>query len=228
MSSATSQTPANMKPTKETYEVLQLAYDLFNKTLFGGTLPDALITLQRRKGSFGFFAGDRFQHADGRKADEIALNPSSFSGRSHRDVLATLVHEMVHLWQHHHGTPGRGRYHNREWAAKMAEIGLQPTDDGTPEGKPTGESVSHVVIDGGPFDVFARAFLGKGYAINWKEAPPKPPGTDDAGGEVRKDEPEKSGKRLRYSCPDCGLNAWAKHDARLMCGDHQVLMIVSA
>jgi hypothetical protein len=227
MSSAPAQTSSPIKPTNETYEALQLAYDVFNKSLFGDTLPDALITLQRRKGSYGFFAGARFQHEDGRKADEIALNPSAFPDRSQRDVLATLAHEMVHLWQHHHGTPGRGRYHNREWAAKMVEIGLQPTDDGTPEGKPTGEAVSHVIIEGGRFDVYARAYLSKGYAINWREAPLKPPGSSDTGGDVRKDEPEKSGKRLRYSCPECGLNAWARHDARLICGDHQVLMIAT-
>lgn len=228
MSSAPSQTATTIKPTKETYEVLQLAYDVFNRALFGSALPDALITLQRRKGSFGFFAGGRFQNEDGRKADEIALNPSAFLDRSHRDVLATLVHEMVHLWQHHQGTPGRGRYHNREWAAKMAEIGLQPTDDGTPEGKPTGESVSHIIIDGGPFDRFARAFLGKGYAISWKEVPLKALSSSNEAADVQTDEPPKSGKRVRYSCPNCGLNAWAKHEARLMCGDHQVMMIPAA
>jgi len=30
---------------------------------------------------------------------------------------------MVHDWQKEFGKPGRGRYHNREWAEKMKEIG---------------------------------------------------------------------------------------------------------
>lgn len=216
-----------IKPTKETYEGLQSAYEHFNKTLFGGALPNALITLQRRKGSFGFFAGARFRHEDGRMADEIALNPSAFLDRPYREVLATLVHEMVHLWQHHFGSPGRGRYHNCEWADKMREVGLHPTDDGSPEGKPIGESVTHLIEEGGRFDAATAALLRKGFAIVWKEAPSRLSGATDTGGDVRKDEPEKSGKRLRYSCPECGLNAWAKHDARLMCGDHQVLMIAN-
>ena len=46
--------PIPIKPTKETYDRLQQAYEHFNKALFGGTLPNALITLQRRKGTFGY------------------------------------------------------------------------------------------------------------------------------------------------------------------------------
>lgn len=71
-----------IKPTKETYERLQQAHEYFNKALFGGTLPNALITFQRRKGSFGYFAGGRFQNDTGQQADEIALNPMHFASRS--------------------------------------------------------------------------------------------------------------------------------------------------
>ena len=50
--------------------------------------------------------------------DEIALNPRYFQCARSTEVLATLAHEMAHLWQHHHGKPGRGRYHNQEWAER--------------------------------------------------------------------------------------------------------------
>ncbi len=117
--------PDIMKPTKETYDRFQQAYEHFNKALFENALPNALITLQRRKGTFGYFAGARFSDVNGRPADEIALNPAHFASRALPEILSTLMHEMVHLWQHHHGTPGRGRYHNREWAEKMKAVGLQ-------------------------------------------------------------------------------------------------------
>lgn len=139
-----------LKPTRETYDRFQQAYEHFNKALFDNALPNALITLQRRKGSFGYFGGDKFSNADGKNADEIALNPLAFAERPVIDILATLVHEMVHLWQHHFGAPGRGRYHNREWAEKMKAVGLLPTDTGAEGGKETGESVSHVIVAGGP------------------------------------------------------------------------------
>lgn len=211
--------PASVRPTRETYERLQQAYDHFNKTLFDGTLPNALITLQRRKKTFGYFAGARFAREDGRKADEIALNPASFHERSVNEILATLVHDMVHLWQHHCGTPGRGRYHNREWAAKMKAIGLQPTIDGAEGGKETGESVGHFIVPGGPFETALNRLLAKDFALVWKELPAA---ADDGKGEAAP--APKSGKRVRYACPQCDLKAWARHDARLVCGADMTAM----
>lgn len=189
-------------------------------------LPNALITLQRRKGTYGYFAGARFRHEDGRTADEIALNPATFTNRPYKEVLATLVHEMVHLWQHHKGEPGRGRYHNREWADRMKEVGLQPTDNGAEGGKETGESVSHLIVQGAPFDDAADRLLGKGFAIIWKEAPATHQ-TAKGEGAAEPEAVQKSGKRVRYCCPDCDLKAWAKHDARLMCADDKALMVAS-
>lgn len=219
--------PHQIKPTKETYDRLQQAYEHFNKALFGSVLPNALITLQRRKGTFGYFAGARFRHEDGREADEIALNPATFIERPLKDILGTLVHEMVHLWQHHQGQPGRGRYHNREWAAKMKEVGLQPTDNGAEDGKETGEAVGHLIIAAGPFDQAASKLIAKEFAIAWKEAPTAHhPTTGD--GAAEPETLQKSGKRVRYCCPSCDLKAWAKHDARLMCADDKELLVASA
>jgi predicted SprT family Zn-dependent metalloprotease len=212
-----------IKPTKETYERLQQAHEHFNKALFGGTLPNALITFQRRKGSFGYFAGARFQNDTGQQADEIALNPMHFASRSQKDILGTLVHEMAHQWQRHWGQPGRGRYHKREWAEKMKAIGLQPSDTGVEGGKETGETLGHYIISGGPFDVAAARLLGKGFALTWKDAPEL---SDQATGEsAAEPATPKSGKRVRYCCPDCDLKAWAKHDVRLLCGTDNVLML---
>src|SRR4051794_2203132 len=127
----------NVKPTRETYDPLQLAYENLSRALFDNVLPNCLITLQRSKKSFGYFCGDRFGRADGTVTDEIALNPSYFRDRPQEAVLSTLAHEMVHLWQHHFGKPGRGRYHNAEWAEKMKSIGLQPTSTGKDGGAET-------------------------------------------------------------------------------------------
>lgn len=220
------QTSLHGKPTKDTYDRLQQAYEHFNRALFHGMLPNALITLQRRKGSYGYFAGDRFTSTDGRTADEIALNPQGFADQRVIDVMATLVHEMVHLWQHHFGTPGRGRYHNREWAEKMKAIGLQPTDGAAAGGKETGDRIGHVINPGGRFENAANKLLARDFAIVWKEPALSVRHADP--GEGAAPPSEKSGKRLRYCCPECDLKAWAKHDARLICGDHMVPMTATA
>ncbi|SPE34073.1 hypothetical protein SBA3_2090010 [Candidatus Sulfopaludibacter sp. SbA3] len=33
---------------------------------------------------------------------------------------------MAHVWQQTHGKPPTRSYHDRQWAAKMKEIGLHP------------------------------------------------------------------------------------------------------
>lgn len=46
--------------TQTEYSAFQTAYDFFNAELFSGTLPAVLITLQRRGGSRGYFAPEKF------------------------------------------------------------------------------------------------------------------------------------------------------------------------
>ena len=210
-------------PTPETYDALQRAYEFFNDRLFEGRLPDCVITLRRHGRSYGYFSGDRFGADQGELCDEIALNPLHFSERSLRETLSTLVHEMVHLWQHHFGKPGRGKYHNREWADRMKSLGLQPSNTGAPGGKETGDTMSHYIVPAGPFDVAAQQLQRQRFSLRWSERPAdakaSPKGPDGSEGEK-----EKSGTRQKYTCPICGLNAWAKHDVRLLCGEHKVLM----
>ena len=132
----------NAKPTKQAYTELQTAYDFFNRKLFSGKLPPCLITMQRKNRTLGYFSGNRWADRTGAVTDEIAMNPMHFSGRSVEDVLSTLAHEMAHLWQHHCGTSSRNGYHNREWGAKMDEIGLCPSQMGAyrPDGQ--GQAIS--------------------------------------------------------------------------------------
>lgn len=61
------------------------------------------------------------------------MNPDYFGGRSLADTLSTLVHEMVHVWQHYAPVKKcRGGYHDRVWGAKMEEVGLMPSNTGLP------------------------------------------------------------------------------------------------
>ena len=91
--------------------------------LFGGLLPNVLVTLQRHAKSRGYFSPERFR---GRVKEAIAhafaLNPDGFTDRTDEEILSTLVHEMVHVWQQTFGKPPRRAYHDRQWAAKRKEV----------------------------------------------------------------------------------------------------------
>jgi hypothetical protein len=196
-------------PTRQEYQSFADAFDYFNRGLFGGALPPCYITLQRKANAKGYYSHQVFGRRSGNgKTDEIALNPAQFVGRTDAEVLSTLVHEMVHEWQAHHGSPSRGRYHNREWADKMEEVGLMPSNTGGAGGRRTGQRMSHYIMPGDLFDRACQSLLGGGFQLNWQACDPATNG--------RAPGPDPS--KVKYTCPACAQNAWAKSGASLLCG----------
>jgi predicted SprT family Zn-dependent metalloprotease len=197
-------------PTRQTYDELDAAFAYFNKELFGDRLPPCLITVRNHRGEYGYFCGERFSSRGGTEiTDEIALNPKHFVTRTLEQILSTLVHEMVHLEQHHFGKPSRNCYHNKQWASFMDRVGLTPSSTGEPGGKRTGQKVSHYIVPEGPF-ACAFATHGPFGDLYFDRAQ----GRDGA---RRRD-------KTKYTCSGCGLNAWAKPDVRIACCECGVVM----
>jgi predicted SprT family Zn-dependent metalloprotease len=203
------------KPTEE-YAAYQKAYDYFNTHLFAGRLPPCLITFQRQRRTRGYFWKHGFAARTNYtlRTDEIALNPDTFAGRTDKEILSTLVHEMCHLWQAHEGKPSRGRYHNRQWAREMLWLGLRPISLDNP-GKMTGQSVTHAIVPGGRFDESSDQLLATGFRLRWQSAVALAPDRNDA---VTVKVIEQKRNKTKYTCPECEQNAWAKPAARLICG----------
>ena len=154
------------KPTIQMYTFIQNAYDFFNERLFNSELPACLLTLQREKNAMGYFSEERWEQGEGkRKIHEIALNPSFFITHKPLELMQTIVHEMVHLWQYEFGKPSHRTYHNKEWADKMESIGLMPSNTGLPGGKRTGQAMSDYPIKNGAFYFQCIAFAQLGYKL---------------------------------------------------------------
>ncbi|MBC7683660.1 MAG: SprT-like domain-containing protein [Bdellovibrionales bacterium] len=193
--------------TTAEYGAFQKAYDFFNTHLYGGSLPHVLVTLQRHAKAKGYFSPERFiGRTEDTAAHELALNPDSFNERDDEAILSTLAHEMAHVWQQTHGTPPRRSYHDRQWAEKMKEIGLQPTATGEPGGKETGQSVTHYIILGGLYAQAYAKLKAQGFELHWQSVP----------GQKAK---AKAASKTKFTCPTCGQNSWAKPAAALICGD---------
>jgi len=193
-----------MKPM-ENYDVLNAAFNFFNRELFNNKLSDCLIVIHRKRSAYGYFWAEQFTG----KVHEIALNPDHIRTRKPRDTFSTLVHEMVHQLQQEHGKPPKGAYHNKQWASMMKDIGLQP-DDG--EGNETGRSVSHRIVKDGRFDIAFAAFSKK-YETDLLGSMPN----------VKKEKSKTS--KFKFVCPVCEQNAWAKETAALVCGDCEQNML---
>jgi hypothetical protein len=199
------------------YGSWQEAYDHFNHELFDGTLPDVMIVLQRRAHSGGHFAPNRYA---GRGVNftkhELSLNPDGFKGKSDEFICSILNHEMSHVWQEHCGVKRRKRYsyHDKEWAAKMKSIGLQPSNTGMVGGKETGVQMAHYIIDDGPFQIAFQKLAATGWRPNLESAAvPGPSG-----------KPNKS--KTLFTCQHCNWNVWGKPDTEVVC-KHCALAVVA-
>lgn len=240
----------NIAPTVGFYADLQRAFDFFNETLFDGKLPPCLITLRSSNHAYGYHHTKRFVSPNGEFLDELGLHPGFFTVRPVEEVLATLVHEMVHHWQGHFGSKTRSNPHNKEWGQKMKHIGLIPSNTELPGGKTTGRTMSHYIEPKGRFIEVCRELVNSGFKLQWldRHAP-----RNEANFEVRKQKlkeaglevevspapstelpiqpngeslvvpppPKKEVTRVRYVCEKCNVKAWAQPETSILCGTCQ-------
>lgn len=193
-------------PTPAQFGAYSGMFDYFNERLFGGSLPPVLLNFSRLNRTYGFFAPERWTGPGKDRAHEISLNPAHLKTRKPDDVASTLVHEMVHLWQHAHGQPSRSGYHNRQWAEKMLEVGLVPSDTGEPGGKQTGQHMTHFIDPKGAF-VRAWSSMPGELSLPWAGLP-----------EPERKRITRSRYKFVYECPDGHGKVWGKPGLSLVCG----------
>lgn len=197
-------------PSLQMIHELELAYNWFNGKLFEGKLKPCILLMHRKKGARGYFWANRWKVGD--KDDspeyhEVALNPDDLKGRPTKLVLSTLVHEQVHLWRQEFGTqPQPKTHHDKEWAAKMEDIGLMPSRTGEPGGKKTGRRVTHYVIDKAGFDLSCDELLASGFTlscVSWPQMKPAKPKVPKA----------------TFQCPGCEAKVRGKEEVKVLCGE---------
>lgn len=230
----------NQPPAFDLAQEFRTAFHFFNEHLFDNSLPEVVITTQRHgTHTLGFFASESYKARSFDPEEErslppeftvheIAMMPDMMEDRSDEEILSTLVHEMCHLWQQEFGKPSRNGYHNREWVEKMLKVGLHPSkyeklDERNDaywkkhekelcpgEGPQTGQQMSHFIIPGGQFDRQAKALLETGFKLSLQQ--------------FKKLVVTKPKSKIKYTCPECNQNAWAKPGARIACADCKVIM----
>ena len=194
-----------MKPTQAQFAAYQKVFDYFNQRLFDNSLPDCMLSFsRRRRSSHTLFTPGQWREKTGSATPEISLNLKQLREDDPIEVMATLVRQMVHLWQERYGQPSRNGYFNRQWAEKMETIGLIPTATGMPGGRRTGQGVKHYIIAKGQF---AQAFLEMPATYLW---PFRPEGFD--GGKN-----EGCSLKVLYQCAGCRTKVWGKSGIGIVC-----------
>lgn len=215
-----------MKPTIENSKALQTAFEFFNAECFDGVLKSPMVIFSRNKNILkGYFSPDRWINDEGEKVHEIAINANIMAiGIS--EMLATLVHEMCHQWRWDcYDSKPRMGYHDAEWAAKMKLCGLQPM---SPDGKETGQSVTHGIMKGGVFEELLMEYPEEAI-FPWRAEELDISGGGGGGEPIIEpvEQPKKSGKRVKYICPACGMKLWGKAGLNVLCGEDGEQLISS-
>lgn len=217
-----------MKPTEEFYNFWTYLYSFYNQHLFNSELVDVMITVTRKKNTMGYFSPKRWENNSDEEnkqiVGELAMNPSFFKGYNVVEIMQTLVHEMCHVWQFQFGKVTKqmyNGYHNKQWANKMIEIGLYPSDTGKEGGKMLGYKMNDYVIENGLFQKttsilqtltdFKSLWVDVNPIKNFSVANVI---TLEDGEEIKEPKPKTKGKN-KYSC-GC-TNIWGAMDIDIIC-----------
>ena len=191
------------------------AFDVLNAEFFEGALSRPVITVAPTPGSYGHFTPWKsWEGAGGERFCEINFGAEDVA-RPLPEVMATLLHEMVHQWCWQEGirdTSRGGTYHTKNFKREAERRGLQIRHDKrigwsvTEPGRPLLQLVATGALDAAAGELHR---LGGGRA-------------DPGDGSDR-----KASSTRKYQCPSCRMSVRATREVRIMCMDCEEQMEVA-
>lgn len=198
---------------------LEEAFDVLNQRFFESALSRPAITIQSTPGSHGHFTPYDAWNDCGLKLKEINLGAESLH-RPVPNIIATLMHEMVHFWCHTQGIKDTSRgntYHNKRFKEEAEKRGLVITAApliGYSITQPAPELVNLVRNMG--WDDKLKLYRSS----EVKRALGKNGGTENPGDDPDATKPiKKKSSTRKYICPKCGLSIRATKVVRIACVD---------
>ena len=183
---------------------------LLNKQFFNGKLPQITLTVQpdargSKVQSYGWATTNQVWHnANTNKAyHEINLTATSLENRDVMDIIGTLLHELVHIYNAINeikDTSSNGHFHNAKFKTACENHGLicEKTDKyGWSETSFTDEARSYICKTITDTDKKAVALF-----------------RDQQAKKV-----SKTRKLYVYQCPCCGVKIRASKEVHLICSD---------
>lgn len=187
---------------------LNKLFDMCNEQYFEKELPRPTITIQSTPKAYGHVTGGKVweNESNGKSATYHELNIGADTlDRPIENLVATLIHEMVHLYCIEHeikDTSNNGVYHNKRFKTEAEKRGLIITKS---EVKP---SIGYSVTE--PTEELK----------NWV----KDNGLKDC--KITRHNPTKAKKKsksnsIKWTCPDCGaiIRSTKRFDVAPICGE---------
>lgn len=212
--------------SKETLK-LEIAYDIFNSYYFKKSLPQVVITIQSSRGAYGHCTKYKAWASGDERCYELNLG-AEYLNRPIENVLATLMHEMVHIYCMENGlkdTSNMGRYHNKIFKEEAEKRGLVIS-----KAEHIGWSKTQ------PSEKFIRNIQAWGLAEeceNYRFGGIDDHDSDDSGRDGEENgtvtpvltKPKKPSSTRKYICPVCGNSVRATKDVNILCMDCNVQMV---
>ena len=206
---------------------LNKIFDLLNERYFDGTLSKPVITIQSTPRAYGHYTLYDAWSVDGDKGmREINIGAGTLS-RPIENVVATLLHEMVHYWNDNHGIKDCSRgntYHNRKFKEKAETCDLHiehhPTY-GWSLTSPT-DALMEFCVENNLTEI--RLCRNDGISIRGT-------GTGATGtraGTATGATGRKKNSTRKYYCPCCGMSVRATKTVHIGCLDCQEPLLPAA
>ena len=203
--------------TSRTAGYLEKIFRALNTDFFGGELEEPIITIQSTPRAYGHVTVGKTWKRKEDWRHELNLGAETLD-RPIENVVATMLHEMVHLYNIAHNVQDcsrGGSYHNQKFKAEAERRGLHIEHHeryGWTITEPTEETIDYIIRQ-----EWQEVHMNRGGG--WYP-PPSTGGKAGAGGAVTgtADKPKKSSTR-KYVCPCCGQSIRATKAVNVICGD---------
>lgn len=204
--------------TSRTAGYLEKMFRALNADWFNGELEEPIITIQSTPRCYGHVTvGKTWKRKDDWR-HELNLGAETLS-RPIENVTATMLHEMVHLYNIAHEVQDcsrGGSYHNKKFKDEAERRGLHIEHHeryGWTLTEPTEELIDYIIQQG-----WSEVEMNR--SSGW--TPPPSAGGKAGAGSIPtgdgEDKPKKSSTR-KYVCPCCGQSIRATKAVNVICGN---------
>lgn len=209
--------------TSRTAGYLEKIFRALNARYFEGQLEEPIITIQSTPRAYGHVTVAKSWHkANGEQRHELNLGAGTLD-RPIENVVATVLHEMVHLFHLQNGVQDcsrGGTYHNKKFRDAAQARDLEISYDsriGWSITEPTDALIEFIMEQGWDDIKMSRAdgFTARGTGAGAGAG-------SRSGGSTTTPKPSSTRKLI---CPCCGQSVRATRAVNILCGDCMEKMV---
>lgn len=204
--------------TSRTAGYLEKIFRAVNAKYFSGQLEEPIITIQSTPKAYGHVTVEKAWQRGESTRHELNIGAGTLD-RPIENVVATLVHECVHLWNLQNGVQDcsrGGQYHNKKFKSLAEKCDLKISYDpriGWSITEPT-EALCEFILEQGWTDIHMSR-------IEWSYTP-RGTGAGNAPGKPAGGSPNSHS--IKYMCPCCKNSVRATKVVNIKCADCDMTM----